>query len=104
MSAAASAPPPGTSALLLHCGIVSLSNPRAKDQVHQLLRYLSGHTKPKVVRRRTSIFKLEQELLLNLTPKPKVEEIALQEHVSDALICRRLVSFNKVTAPLATKP
>ena len=98
MSAAASAPHPGTSALLLHCGVISVSNPRAKDQVHELLRYLSGHTKPKLVRRRTSIFKLEQELLLNLNPKPKVEEIALQEMVADSLISRRLVSFDKVAS------
>lgn len=96
MSSTASASPSGTSALLLHCGAIPLINPRTKDQIHDLLRYLSGHPKPKLVRRRTSIFKLEQELLLNLNPKPKVEEIALQEHVIDAVISRRLVSFDKV--------
>ncbi len=94
MSASASSS--GTSALLLHCGAIPLANPRTKDQVHDLLRYLSGHSKPKLVKRRTSIYKLEQELLLNLNPKPKVEEIALQEHVTDAVISRRLVSFDRV--------
>lgn len=98
MSSTASASSSGTSALLLHCGAIPLSNPRTKDQVHDLLRYLSGHSKPRVVKRRTSIFKLEQELLLNLNPKPKVEEIALQENVTDAVISRRLVSFDKVAS------
>jgi hypothetical protein len=96
MSSAASAPATSTKALLLHYGAFQLANPRTKEQVHDILRYLSGQTKAKLVKRRVSIFKLEQELLLNLSPKPKVEEIALQEHVTDAVINRRLVSFDKV--------
>jgi hypothetical protein len=96
MSSTSGASSSGSSALLLHCGAISLTNPRTKDQVHDLLRYLSGQSKPKLVKRRASIFKLEQELLLNLNPKPKVEEITLQEHVADAVISRRLVSFDKV--------
>jgi hypothetical protein len=86
------------SAFLLHCGAVPLSSTRTKDQLHDVLRYLSGHMKPKAIKRRTSIFKLEHELLANLNPKPKVEELCLQENVFDGIVSRRLLSFDKVAS------
>jgi hypothetical protein len=96
MASASSTPSSSTKALLLHCGAIQLSNPRTKEQTHDVLRYLSGQSKAKPIKRRSTIFKLEPELLLNLNPKPKVEEITLQEHVTDAVINRRIVSFDKV--------
>jgi hypothetical protein len=96
MASTSSTPSSCTKALLLHYGAIQLSNPRTKEQIHDILRYLSGQSKAKPIKRRATVFKLEHELLLNLNPKPKVEEITLQEHVTDAVINRRIVSFDKV--------